>query len=256
MTVPSPPALSQAITDLYAAFARYRVTSLEGCPDCTSPAAGAALLARPLRDRSPADLARYAFKALTPWGTVDDFKHFLPRLLDLLAHTGGRDWIDPEVVFGKLPHGRWTTWPRRERAALLAFFDALWNDILSLHPHPFEIDRCLCGIALAVDDLTPYLTAWHRATDAPAFRQFAHFLDHNLPRGANRRRRYRLANPWWDERPHQARQVETWLLDPARDTWLAAAMNRLGDDPDLAALLAEAMAHLAAIREALSNRPV
>src|SRR5687768_7110520 len=135
---PMTPELSGAIQDLYAVFRRYRSVSFEGCPDCTSPAETARLAAPLLRELNPDDLARYAFKAMTTWGTIDDFKHFLPRIFDLLAQTGGGSWIEPEIVFGKLPYGKWTTWPRRERDALLAYMDALWNDILARFPHPFE----------------------------------------------------------------------------------------------------------------------
>lgn len=118
--------LEDAIERLYTVFARYRRPAVvEGCPCCVGAADQAKLHARPLRALGEEELRRYAFKALTTWGTEDDLRHFLPRILELVAWN--QLGIDPQTVLGKLAYGHWERWPGDERAAIRAFLDA-WLD--------------------------------------------------------------------------------------------------------------------------------
>jgi len=101
--------------DLYDVFNKYPLRQhVEGCTcGCIPPTAEAGLHRRPLREMEPNDLDRYAFKAMTTWGDVEDFKHFLPRLLELLVHKSFI--VDTEIVLGKLSYGHWEAWPVRSR---------------------------------------------------------------------------------------------------------------------------------------------
>jgi hypothetical protein len=72
------------IERLYQVFSRYgRPRELEGCPCCTEPEEAAPLLRTPLRTIGAPELERYAFKALTTWGAIYDYKYFIPRILEL-----------------------------------------------------------------------------------------------------------------------------------------------------------------------------
>jgi hypothetical protein len=82
-------ALAAAVAGLYAAFARYKLHHpVTGCPCCTSAEDDRRVQSKPMHQLEAADLERYAFKAVTTLGTVDDLKHFLPRLLELAAAEG------------------------------------------------------------------------------------------------------------------------------------------------------------------------
>jgi hypothetical protein len=97
-------AIANAIEDLYRVFAGCRLDPhVEGCPHCVSDRDHARIHSRPLRSLSGDDLGRYAFKAMTTWGNERDFRHFLPRILELLVSND----LDPptEVVLGKLAYG-------------------------------------------------------------------------------------------------------------------------------------------------------
>ena len=121
--------LEDAIERLYGVFARYRRPAVvEGCPCCVGAADQAKLHARPLRALGEEELRRYAFKALTTWGTEDDLRHFLPRILELVASSGLG--VDPQTVLGKLAYGHWERWPEDERAAIRAFLDAWLEETL------------------------------------------------------------------------------------------------------------------------------
>ena len=87
--------------EMYAAFAKYRHPRfLDGCPCCTSTEESASLLNTPLRKVTPARLDRYAFKATTTWGSLDDYRFFLPRIFELTRQ--GSLLCDLEVTLGKL----------------------------------------------------------------------------------------------------------------------------------------------------------
>jgi hypothetical protein len=146
--------LRNSIKGLYQTFSRYLLPlHVDGCPHCVSDADHALIYAKDLRDWGPGELARYTFKALTTWGNEDDFRHFLPRIFELISADGG-SWTFPETVFGKLAYGQWETWPSDERQAITTFFEALWSNVLDHFPHAFSAEDWL--FAQTTDDMTRY----------------------------------------------------------------------------------------------------
>lgn len=99
-----------AIERVYQAFSGYQVTSVTGCPCCAPPDVLAALVAAPLRTLAQPVLERYHQSAMSTVGTLHDFKHFLPRLLELQLVSYESD--------GLLVHARWEDWPADEREAV------------------------------------------------------------------------------------------------------------------------------------------
>jgi hypothetical protein len=66
----------------------------------------------------------YLPRAMNSWGNVKDFKHFVPRLLELLATT----WpCDAFFMFTRLQAADWRHWPDVERAAVEKFFMVVWK---------------------------------------------------------------------------------------------------------------------------------
>ena len=101
-------ALHEAVERLYEVFARYPlITPVTGCPCCTTPADYAMLASKPLRQLTAKDLRKYATKALTTWGDVNDFRHFLPRLFELIFFDNFSIDVDAESLFRKLPYGKY-----------------------------------------------------------------------------------------------------------------------------------------------------
>jgi hypothetical protein len=119
--------LRKAIEGLYQTFSIYPFKSkMDGCPCCVSALDKEKIHTKQLRELSEEDLSRYAFKAMTTWGDTEDFKHYLPRIFELLATT---DFIvDTFVVLGKLDYGKWRTWPGNEQTVLTEFLLAWWTD--------------------------------------------------------------------------------------------------------------------------------
>jgi hypothetical protein len=158
-------ALQQSVENLYLVFSTYPLSSLEGCPCCVSAADKGQVAHRALRELTQDDLGRYAGKAMTTWGTVDDFKHFLPRLFDLTAAF--QCPYEECVVFGKLNYGHWRTWAPAEIAAIEQYFLALWDVVLSSDAWNFrDYFTALTGIYPRFDEL---LQHWEACTDPRAW---------------------------------------------------------------------------------------
>jgi hypothetical protein len=120
------------VEQLYSVFKRYPLSvPVEGCPHCTSQHDEQRLASKPLRLLAAEALERFAFKAMTTWGSVDDFKHSLPRLFELVTDSVGVGDTNVEALLGKLPYAHWHRWPARERAAVHDFLNIslpYWSD--------------------------------------------------------------------------------------------------------------------------------
>jgi hypothetical protein len=199
------PDLQLAIERLYQVFLAYPCpVYTDPCLHCHTVEDEAKLRSRPLRQLSAAELDDYVNDALLVWGSVSDFKHFLPRIFELyFSVTEPRfEFLDPEILFSKLRHGQWSTWPMQEQTAIRNLLHALWEEILGDAPQSdsfTDVQSWLCSIAQAEDDLKPYLHAWIH--DQRMSASFA--LSSMLLSGGGR-------NAFWDGRESQYAQLQHW----------------------------------------------
>jgi hypothetical protein len=218
------PRLNDAIESLYSTFSHYGAADLACCDFPDDLPLNLHLRSTPLERLGPADLQRYAWKAMTTWGTVDNFKHFLPRLLELLARHGEVGHCDPEVLLGKLAYGHWHTWPAGERAAVEDYLHALWRHLRQTYPYALSADAFLCGLGACVDDLGPWLTEWEADATLRSALHLADFVHENVDTVLRRKRLLpHPANAFWSDYPAQARQVWDWLTAPQRLVQLESA---------------------------------
>jgi len=217
--------LAGAVDGLYDAFARYpRRAAMDSCPHCVGKAEQDVLARVPLRGLSCEQLSRYAFKAITTWGAAEDYKHFLPRILELALTREGLGWpgLDLEVIAGKIRLGGGAAWPEEERAALHAFLEAVWRTVLAHDPQDgrWKAEELLPGIASIVDDVAPFLAAWERDQSRAAVLQLADFVETSS---------HGLRGPWREVAARE--RVERWLVEAARKDALEAAFERHADEP-------------------------
>jgi hypothetical protein len=195
-----------AVERLYGVFGLIpRPARVEGCPHCVAPDEDRPLLDRPVRSIAPANLARYAAKALNTWGDVAEFRYFVPRLLECASHDSF-DYPDPAIVFGKLTVTNWRAWPAEEIAAIESFLTAWWADALDRYPAQPEIGVVLCSVASTGTDLIPLLDTWGRLADDAAIRHLHEFVLNDV----------RWWSPpqitaFWDVHGAAHRQVVEWL---------------------------------------------
>jgi hypothetical protein len=222
-----PTAVEDALEALYAAFCRYQGTHLEGCPHCVSFEDSAALRRAPLRQLG-GELQRYLFKAMTTWGTEEDFKHFAPRLIELYASS-----TDAWLLCDKLAYARWRSWPQLEQRAVEHYLLMLWRDELAKYGPPLPGNALLETMVTLDLDIAPYdlrtkLEAWRLDSSPESALHIAHFvLEHGQalfwPSVFNGRLTL------WQAKPEIADDVREWLLEPATRERLEASFVVHGD---------------------------
>ena len=232
--------LAFAIDNLYVVFGLYKPPAHPAfCAHCVSDVEDAILHSKPLRELSAEELKRYSFKAISTWGTVEQFKYLLPRLYELVLQEGFG--YDAEILFKKPRYGDFGSWPHTERQALYEYCDALWRFALAHHPLIdylpafVNIEDCLCSVAQIVDDLHPLLQLWDSDTTSATLHLGDFAADNASKLLANRTL---FNNAFWDERPEQVKQVADWFL--TRDFAAILDFAELGTlSPDVAEELAQ-----------------
>lgn len=213
----------EIIETLYREFARYEVAHpLQACPCCVHTA-DHRRLRTPLRKIREEQIARYAGKALTTWGTLDDYKHFLPRILELvptheaLGFLGLQGWL----VAGKLTYGRWRTWPDNEQTAVRTYFEALFDDFLDGEYHVSE-NEVVDMLRRLEEDIVVWFGRW------------------DPMRSPETAERLATAILYYEGRDHE---FANWLRSPDRRAPLTEAFEAFIDLP-AASVIARAIDHL------------
>lgn len=159
--------MHDVIRELYRVFKQYRLgDAFTGCEHCVADGASQRLSSIPLLALTVHDVDRYAFKAMTTWGSEQHFKHFLPRLLEI-AFDDYLTFGFPEVLFGKLAYANWHLWPQPEQDAVNQFLEAFWKHHLE-HDGTFPMDEriraVLGGLTEACNSIADYLVLWQNSS--------------------------------------------------------------------------------------------
>jgi hypothetical protein len=157
------PDLQAALDAVYAAFRHCRrPVALDAAPSRDPKRILANLTARSLTELTADDLGGYMGWAMTTVGSVGDYKHFLPRILELSVlgpgnlHVGG----DPEGLARKIMYGAFPDWSADERAALVAAFDAAWRQTLDAALSGVSAEGWLRGLIVLGESIDSRLAAW------------------------------------------------------------------------------------------------
>ncbi len=157
-----------AVEHLYAVFACYRRPShLDASPTRDPDAILRELSSVPLRELPAASLGSYAGHAMTTVGGEGDYRHFLPRIIELSITRNGWMGLDPEQIACTLKYGHWRTWAEDAQAAILCAFGAAWVKTRAEMTDAFNSIDVLCGLAILGEDIAPLLAAW-TAPSSPA----------------------------------------------------------------------------------------
>lgn len=205
-----------ALDTLYSVFTQNGAPrGIVVCPCCISADEVKVLTQTKLRDLTWEQLERYASAVFLTSGAQDDFRYFLPRLVDLNAHVKWDFQCDWEILLGKLALGEWLTWPERERAALTAFLHTYLEDlIVAGEARGDEIDGFLCGLARGGVDLAYFLNRLSQADADVAFFALSDVNAAALMKG-------KLANAFWKDHRPAGEPIRLWLQSEASKTRLA-----------------------------------
>jgi hypothetical protein len=106
--------LQDSIENLYSVFSSFRLRDrIEACNHCHGSKDDQLIRSKPLRLLGVDELHNYLGDAMTTWGDDYDFRHFLPRILELCALDERLTFpfVDESIIFGKLRYGKWRTCP-------------------------------------------------------------------------------------------------------------------------------------------------
>ncbi|WP_425618841.1 hypothetical protein NA78x_002557 [Anatilimnocola sp. NA78] len=243
--------MQESIAQLYSVFAPYHLgNDFAGCPCCVTPRQSAALAAKPLRHLTAEDVEHYATKAMTTWGNVRHFKHFLPRLLELCReHEPGnsRLW---EGVFERLGSAHWESWPPIEQAAVEEYLQQLWKHRLNEPVYgcsTADAPELLCFLACACTSVQRFLDDWLHTRKPDAARALAALVYEN---SASLIKKRQLAEAFWNVQGEPHREVIAWLQSDAVLNYLTWGSKIICND-DPATDFNYALPQLQAIRAAL-----
>jgi hypothetical protein len=151
------------IEDLYTAYAPVPLDpGVDHCDHCVSAEQVAALHAYPLREIPAEVMRKLLAKGITTWGDERYFRHFVPRLLELIVAGELNDSAYEVYLPGKLTRCL-ATGSDEERAAVDRFLTAWWTDTLTRRPAPTDAGSLYEIITALGRPGAPLLEAWPRA---------------------------------------------------------------------------------------------
>lgn len=165
-----------AIEKLYKTFSKYPFKSkIEGCPCCVSDSDKSTLHSKKLRELEDEDLSYYAFKAMTTFGDLEDFKHYLPRIFELKAKR--KLMVNTFIILGKLEYGNWDTWDEEEKETINDFLIAWWK--YDINSNKYFDSEILIELNKLRNDLLSMLNEWNLDYDSQGFRNYVELIEYN-----------------------------------------------------------------------------
>lgn len=168
---------------LYAVFSKYpRPTRVIGSPISVKANADLILTTTPLRSLTQEDLCDYEFKAMTTWGTENDYKYFLPAILEVNFYALG-SW-GPEIFFGKIISAGCNE--ADEQNVLEAYMLALWEDASKLpYPDMTRVEALIKHLNQFIPDekfsllVDNWIKEWAEHESIEAFEKLVNYINSN-----------------------------------------------------------------------------
>jgi hypothetical protein len=204
--VPAGVTVSDTLERVYRVFAMPVPAVIDGCPCCIATRGVDVLLTNPLRSLTGQQLWRYVSGAFLTIGGEQDFRYFLPRILDISVNDPGNA-SHAEVVLGKLALANWQGWSRDEREAVEAFVGAWFDHALAVDLATIsdgcilsEMEGILCGAARAGLSLGPLLARLTAPEAAPVLAELRALYPREL-------------SPFWEDVPGGVEVLAAFLSD-------------------------------------------
>ncbi len=139
------------------------------------------LQSTPLRELNGEQLAYFAFKTMTTWGSVDTFKHFLPRMLELSPNEPIH--LDLPGLLGKLNYAQWESWPSEEQTAVQDFVFEYWQALITSEEKgsSYELSQFLSAALDAGFAPASLLESWQLIDKEPGLGRLVDFILINYP---------------------------------------------------------------------------
>lgn len=146
--------MKEVIENLYSVFSKYTTSNMHYCDcGCIDSSDVKKLASKKLRELEEDDFCSYHGSAMTTWGDIEHYKHFLPRVLEVHNQKNGRGLIGLFEITNKLAYAKWENWPPNEIKAIKDFILADWKSFVN--DNESEV---------STDDLT-YYASFHTAKE-------------------------------------------------------------------------------------------
>jgi hypothetical protein len=170
--------LQRAIAEVYRVFAKYPHPAELEIEDYRDPEkVRRGLASKPLSELGGEELGAYAGWAMTTVGDANDYRHFLPRILELGLLDLPWMGLEPWGIAGKLTYGDWRKWPSEEQGAIEAFFQSAWAVTVA---DDWIEPRWFVGLVHLGLDIDPALQVWIEATSPSAIAKCADVIEDDI----------------------------------------------------------------------------
>jgi hypothetical protein len=170
--------LKNNIEKLYETFEKYHSNSaMNGSPNYDDlDKWNKELFSKPLRELDEDDLSRFTGKAMTTWGSANDYKHFLPRIFELTAEL--RTPYEIWIAFDKLTLAEFQNWMEEEQKVIHEFMILLWESIVNDNSQKaeFEFKDYFSAIAHFYPNFTDLLNVWTQSESKAGIKHLAEFI--------------------------------------------------------------------------------
>lgn len=165
---------------------------------------------------------------MTTVGTSEDYRHFVPRILELAVMEDSWVGTSPYVIASKLTVARWEMWPDTQKHAVIHLFEAAFEYALG-SGLDVVAPNWLFGLAGLGVSLKPHLETWRERRDVPAGCQLAWFVITDAKDVASDGT---LSDAAWEEAvPASTRKlVGSWLKSEATRSQIASFVGKFSTD--------------------------
>ena len=170
--------LKISIEKLYDIFAKYQgLSKLEGSPLYDDIETwNIKLRSKKLRELTDEDLSLFVGKVILTWGDENDYRFFLPRILELTAEL--KTPYDIWTLYSRLEDANWKTWNADEQTVINDFTIELWNNLLTDNSEKaeWEFKDYFHSIAYFYPDFSEILKVWQTNDSYASIKHLTNYI--------------------------------------------------------------------------------
>lgn len=170
--------LENSIITLYDTFKKYQLNNqIVKCPcGCINDEEEKLIYSKSLNYLEIEDLSFYISKAITTWGNENDFKHFLPRILELYSSARYNNYFDLDIIWNKLEYGRWKDWDKKEIDAIKEYIINDWFEFINFSE--LEISFSYLETYSKFCSADELIKNWNYLNEEIALKKIVDFIDY------------------------------------------------------------------------------
>lgn len=135
---------------LYEVFASYSSPGSDFCSYCYTPEETSLVTGTPVRELDVEAGRALLWESADHWESADVYRHYVPRMLEILGPPWLVDDLYPLHLFETLRAVGFHGWPRHEQAAIADYLDQLGQALADTRRSEHR-EECAAGVAALRD---------------------------------------------------------------------------------------------------------